>query len=151
MPAQQTTQLADKRIILNINLTNKIDSQTNYITSTKITIVFSYKVEKEEYYILLKILVIYLKRFIKIFIEKKRLTALLEYKPQDYIIPLQKEKELGFQLIYQLLEKELKEVKRFINEIIKKGYIRPSTSPAGFLIFFILKKDRLLQICVNFR
>jgi len=150
-PAQRTTQLADERMILNINSTNKMDGQTSRIASTKMTMVFGHRVGEEEHRALLKIPAIYLKRFIKIFVEKKGPTALPEHKPWDCTIPLQEGKEPGFQSIYQLSEKELKEVKKFIDEMMKKGYIRPSTSPAGFPILFVPKKDGSLRMCVDFR
>jgi hypothetical protein len=34
---------------------------------------------------------------------------------------------------------------------IKKGFIRLSKSPARFLVMFIPKKNRKLQLCVDFR
>ena len=34
---------------------------------------------------------------------------------------------------------------------MKKGFIRESKLPAGYLIIFILKKDSSLQLCVNYR
>jgi hypothetical protein len=48
-------------------------------------------------------------------------------------------------------EKELQELKTYININIKKGFIRPSKSPAGFLVMFIPKKNRKLQLYVDFR
>lgn len=34
---------------------------------------------------------------------------------------------------------------------LKKGYIRPLSSPAGFPILFVLKKNRPPQMCVDYR
>jgi hypothetical protein len=36
-------------------------------------------------------------------------------------------------------------------ELLKKGYIRPSISPWGAPVLFIKKKDRTLRLCIDFR
>ena len=43
--------------------------------------------------------------------------------------------------VYPLLREEREEVHEFINEQLKKGYIRPSKSPQTMPVFFIGKKD----------
>ena len=48
------------------------------------------------------------------------------------------------------MEKELKVLKEYIDENLEKGFIRPSKSPAGSLVLFVLKKDGSLQLCVNY-
>jgi hypothetical protein len=48
-------------------------------------------------------------------------------------------------------ETELQELKAYINKNIKKGFIRPSESPARYPVIFVPKKNRKLQLCVNFR
>jgi hypothetical protein len=48
-------------------------------------------------------------------------------------------------------EKELQELKTYINVNIKKGFIRLSESPAGFPVMFIPKKNGKLRLCVDFR
>jgi hypothetical protein len=55
-----------------------------------------------------------------------------------------------YKLIYSLSEKELKVLHEYLDENQKKGFIRSSTSPAGYLIIFILKKDGKLQLCVDY-
>jgi hypothetical protein len=47
-------------------------------------------------------------------------------------------------------EKELQELKTYIDVNVKKGFIRKSELPAGFLVIFVPKKNRKLQLCVNF-
>ena len=42
-------------------------------------------------------------------------------------------------------------LREYLKENLKKGYIRESTSPARYLILFILKKDGKLQLYVNYR
>jgi hypothetical protein len=48
-------------------------------------------------------------------------------------------------------EKELQELKTYINVNVKKGFIRKSESPTRFPVIFIPKKNRKLQLCVNFQ
>ena len=59
--------------------------------------------------------------------------------------------EPEFGLIYQLSEKELQVLREYLEETLKKGFIQESQLPAGYLILFALKKDRSLQLCVDYR
>jgi hypothetical protein len=47
-------------------------------------------------------------------------------------------------------EKELQELKTYINVNIKKGFIRLSELLAGFPVMFVPKKNRKLQLYVDF-
>jgi hypothetical protein len=47
--------------------------------------------------------------------------------------------------------KELAELKVQLNELLDKGYIHPSSSPWGYLILFVKKKDQYLRLCVDYR
>jgi hypothetical protein len=46
---------------------------------------------------------------------------------------------------------ELKLLKEYINDSLKKGFIRPSKSPAGSLLLWVPKKDGLKRPCVDYR
>ena len=46
---------------------------------------------------------------------------------------------------------ELAELKKQLQELLDKGYIRPSTSPWGCPAFFVKKKDESLRLCVDYR
>jgi len=43
--------------------------------------------------------------------------------------------------MYPLSREEREEVYEFINEQLRKGYIRPSKSPQMVLVFFVRKKN----------
>ncbi|AEO53141.1 hypothetical protein MYCTH_2052509, partial [Thermothelomyces thermophilus ATCC 42464] len=43
------------------------------------------------------------------------------------------------------------ELKRYLEENLRRGYIRLSTSLAGYLILFVPKKDRKLRLYVDYR
>jgi hypothetical protein len=47
--------------------------------------------------------------------------------------------------------KEFAELKIQLNELLDKGYIRPSSSPWGYPTLFVKKKDQFLRLCVNYR
>ncbi|XP_075087642.1 putative mitochondrial protein AtMg00860 [Nicotiana tabacum] len=46
---------------------------------------------------------------------------------------------------------ELKELKIQFQELLEKGFIRPSVSPSRAPILFVKKKDGTLRLCINYR
>src|SRR5437016_12635144 len=48
-------------------------------------------------------------------------------------------------------EKELLAVREYLQKHLEKGHIRPSTSPAGYPVLFVPKKDEGLRFCVDYR
>ena len=42
-------------------------------------------------------------------------------------------------------------LREFIKENLRKGYIRLLQLLAGYLVLFILKKNRKLRMCINYR
>jgi len=52
---------------------------------------------------------------------------------------------------YKISALELVELKLQQNEILDKGYIRPSVSPWGAPVLFMRKKDDALILCINYR
>ena len=46
---------------------------------------------------------------------------------------------------------ELQELKVQIQELLDKGFIRPSTSPWGAPILFAKKQDKTLRLCIDYR
>ena len=53
--------------------------------------------------------------------------------------------------IYNLSHNELAELRRYIDDMLARGWIRHSTSPAGAPILFVPKKDGGLRLCVDYR
>ena len=52
---------------------------------------------------------------------------------------------------YRMPPNELAELKKQLQELLDKGYIRPSTSPWGCPALFVKKKDQSLRLCVDYR
>ena len=51
---------------------------------------------------------------------------------------------------YRMPPKELVELKTKLQELLDKGFIRPSSSPWGCLAIFVKKKDKTLRLCVDY-
>ena len=52
---------------------------------------------------------------------------------------------------YRMAPTELKKLKSQLQEILDKGFIRPSVSPCGALVLFVKKKDGILRMCIDYR
>ena len=52
---------------------------------------------------------------------------------------------------YKMSLVELAELKKQIQELLSKGFIRPSSSPWGCSALFVKKKDDTLRMCVDYR
>ena len=46
---------------------------------------------------------------------------------------------------------ELRELKAQLQELLSKGFIRPSASPWGSSVFFVKKKDGSFRMCIDYR
>ena len=52
---------------------------------------------------------------------------------------------------YRMAPAELRELKEQLQELLDKGFIRPSTSPWGTPVLFVKKKDGTLRLCIDYR
>ena len=52
---------------------------------------------------------------------------------------------------YRMAPTELRELKAQLEELLSKGFIRPSISPWRAPVIFVKKKDGSLQLCINYR
>jgi len=76
-------------------------------------------------------------------------------------LPPDREVEFAIELIpgtppisrrpYQMPPNELTELKNQLNELLDKGFIRPSSSEWGCPALFVKKKDQSLRMCVDYR
>jgi hypothetical protein len=75
--------------------------------------------------------------------------------PPDHDIEFSIELLPGTALIYKrpygMNVKDLAELKKQINKLLSKGYIRPSSSPWGSPILFVDKKDGSRRMCIDCR
>ncbi|GJX00571.1 putative reverse transcriptase domain-containing protein, partial [Tanacetum coccineum] len=52
---------------------------------------------------------------------------------------------------YRLAPSEMKELSKQLQELLEKGFIRPSSSPWGAPVLFVKKKDGSFQMCIDYR
>jgi hypothetical protein len=52
---------------------------------------------------------------------------------------------------YRMPPAKLVELKKQLQELLDKGFIRPSTSPWGCPALFVKKKDKSLRLCIDYR
>ena len=52
---------------------------------------------------------------------------------------------------YRMALVELQELRVRLQELLDKGFIRPSTSPWGAPVLFKKKKDKTLRLCIDYR
>ena len=76
-------------------------------------------------------------------------------------IPLEREVDLSIEIVsgttpvskapYRMAPAELKELKVQLQELLDKGFVRPSVSPCGAPFLFMKKKDDTLRMCIDYR
>jgi len=90
-------------------------------------------------------------RDLAVVFSKKEADKLPPHRLTDCKIVLEKDASLHYGPIYPLSEEENKVLKEYIEENLKKGFIRPSESPAGYPVLFQKKKDGSLRLCVDYK
>ncbi|KAL6352314.1 hypothetical protein LRP88_14398 [Fusarium phalaenopsidis] len=86
----------------------------------------------------------------KLFAEELE-TGLPEHTHYDLEIEFIDGKQPGFSKLYPLNEAQLPVLKEYIEDMIRKGYIRESKSSVGYPVMFVPKKNGKLRLCVDFR
>ena len=71
------------------------------------------------------------------------------HEGRDYAI--ETTAEPSFDPLYNLFNTELAALRTYLDDILAKGWIQHSTSLAGFLILFVLKKNNGLRLYVDYR
>ncbi|GBG77025.1 hypothetical protein CBR_g23351 [Chara braunii] len=67
-----------------------------------------------------------------------------EIIPEDRVVPPRG-------CIYQMSEEELSVLQAQLDDLLEKGWIRPSSSPYGAPVLFVRKKNKDLQLCIDYR
>ncbi|EEB88780.1 hypothetical protein MPER_13203 [Moniliophthora perniciosa FA553] len=84
--------------------------------------------------------------------EKGKAERFPESRPYDHAIELKPDYVPKKQGLYRLNETETKVMEEFINENLRKKYIRPSVSPIAAPFFFVSKKEKgALRPCQDYR
>lgn len=77
--------------------------------------------------------------------------SLPPHRPYDHKIDLEEGTSPPSRKIYNMSETELKALKDYLDEMLGKGFICASSSPAGAPVLFARKKDGSLRLCVDYR
>ncbi|XP_070054646.1 uncharacterized protein [Nicotiana tomentosiformis] len=75
-------------------------------------------------------------------------------------MPLDSDIDFGIDLVpdtqsistlpYRMAPKEMRELKEQLQELLEKGFIRPSVPPWGAPVFFVKNKDGSIWMCINY-
>src|SRR4051812_45634080 len=52
---------------------------------------------------------------------------------------------------YRMAPHEIAELKIQLEALLDKGFVRPSSSPWGFPVLFVMKKDGTERMCIDYR
>jgi len=77
--------------------------------------------------------------------------SLSEHKSWDHKILLLNDKQSKWMSLYSMSKDQLKKVKTYLNENLKREFIRSSKSSTEYSILFISKKNGTKWLCVNYR
>ena len=89
-------------------------------------------------------------KWIKVF-GKKQSERMLTRKVWDHTIDVKEGFLLRKGKVYPLSREEREEVREFVKEQLRKGYIQPSKSPQMAPVFFIGKKDGKKRMVQDYR
>jgi len=79
-------------------------------------------------------------KWLKVF-RKEESERMLMRKPWDHVINLKEDFIPNKGRIYLMSRQEKEEMREFMKEQLRKGYIRPSKLPQTSLVFFVGKKN----------
>ena len=82
---------------------------------------------------------------------KKQSERMPTRKPWDHAIDVKKGFMPRKEKVYSLSREEREEVREFVKEQLRKGYIRPSKSPQTVPVFFVRKKDGKKRMVQDYR
>ena len=81
----------------------------------------------------------------------KDLPGLPPHREVDFAIELEPNTTPISRAPYRMAPAELKELKVQLQELLDKGFIRPSVSPWGAPVLFVKKKDGSMRLCIDYR
>ena len=76
---------------------------------------------------------------------------LFEQHDESHAIDLMKDKKSSFMLLYNLAQNELAELRRYIDDVLIKEWIKHFISSTKASILFVFKKDERLCLCVDYK
>ncbi|KAL4032901.1 hypothetical protein IC575_005984 [Cucumis melo] len=87
--------------------------------------------------------------YLDVFLEE--LSGLPPHREIEFAIELEPSTVPISRASYRMATAELKELKVQLQELLDKGFIRPSVSPWGAPVLFVKKKDGSMRLCIDYR
>ncbi|KAH0358938.1 hypothetical protein KCU65_g10168, partial [Aureobasidium melanogenum] len=81
----------------------------------------------------------------------KEAEKLPPHRPYDHDIKLKDGQTPPWGPLYPMSKVQLKTLKEWLEENLRKGFIRPSSSPASSPVLFVAKPDGSLRLCMDYR
>ncbi|KAA0035418.1 ty3-gypsy retrotransposon protein [Cucumis melo var. makuwa] len=81
----------------------------------------------------------------------EELPGLPPHREVEFVIELESSTVPISRAPYRMAPAELKELKVQLQELLDKGFIRPSVSPWGAPVLFVKKKDGSMRLCIDYR
>ena len=80
---------------------------------------------------------------------KKEASQLFTHEKHDYAIEINEEESLH-ESLYNLSETELNVLRKYLDDVLVKSWIKHSVSSADASVLFVSKKDEDLRLCMNY-
>lgn len=88
--------------------------------------------------------------FLDVF-SKEESDKLPPHRHNDHTIPIEKGMTPGYGPLYSMSRDELQVLRKYLDDNLEKGFIRPSCSPAASPVIFVRKPGGGLRFCVDYR
>ncbi|GBG62862.1 hypothetical protein CBR_g34233 [Chara braunii] len=72
-------------------------------------------------------------------------------RPIQHRIEIEPDSRTPKGAVYRMSPRELEELRKQLDELLEKGWIRPSSSPFGAPVLFVPKKEGELRMCIDYR
>ncbi|GBG78056.1 hypothetical protein CBR_g25993 [Chara braunii] len=72
-------------------------------------------------------------------------------RPIQHRIEIEPDSRTPKGAMYRMSPRELEELRKQLDELLEKGWIRPNSSPFGAPILFVPKKEGELRMCIDYR
>ena len=84
-------------------------------------------------------------------LNNEKVEILFEQKKNDHVIDLLESKKSLFMFLYNLSQTKLTKLRRYLDDALKKSWIRHLISSIKISILFVSKKNEDLRLCVNYK
>ncbi len=91
------------------------------------------------------------KKFEDVFFLKKDKILTHRKKDVDHVIELKNDKQFFYESLYNLFNSELKTLRLYLDDALKRDIIKHSINSTEASILFVSKKNEKLRLCVDYR